>query len=58
VFFKIDGDGVALTDALKLSGSATVVTTPGSHGNLGTSDVDAGDDVSIPSALGEWSPRT
>src|SRR3954464_12389541 len=38
VFFKVDGDGVALTDALKLSGGATVVTTPGSHGNLGTSD--------------------
>lgn len=56
VFFKVDGDGVALTDALKLSGSATVVTTPGSHGNLGTSDVGAGDDVPIPSAIGEWSP--
>jgi hypothetical protein len=55
VFFKIDGDGVALTDDLKLSGKATVVTTPGSHGNLGTSDVNAGDDVQIPSAIGEWS---
>jgi hypothetical protein len=56
VFFKIDGDSVALTDALTLSGSATVVSTPGSHGNLGTSDVDAGDDVPIPGAIGEWGP--
>jgi hypothetical protein len=56
VYFKIDGDGVALTDDLKLSGTAPVVTTPGSHGNLGTSDVNAGDDVPILSAIGEWSP--
>jgi len=56
VFFKIDGDSVALTDDLKLSGTATVVTTPGSHGNLGTSDVNAGDEVPIPSPIGEWSP--
>jgi hypothetical protein len=56
VFFKIDGDSVALTDDLKLSGTATVVTTPGSHGNLGTSDVNAGDNVPIPSPIGEWSP--
>ena len=56
VFFKIDGDSVALTDDLKLSGTATVVTTPGSHGNLGTSDVNAGENVPIPSPIGEWSP--
>lgn len=56
VFFKIDGDTVALTESLTLSGTATVVGTPGSHGNLGASDVDAGDDITIPSAIGEWSP--
>jgi hypothetical protein len=55
VFFKIDGESVALTDALTLAGSATVVGTPGSHGNLGDTDVDAGDNIDIPSALGEWS---
>ena len=56
VFFKIDGESVTLTEGLTLSGTATVIGTPGSHGNLGTSDVDVGDDVSIPDALGEWSP--
>jgi hypothetical protein len=56
VFFKIDGDTVALTESLTLSGTPTVVTTPGSHGNLGDTDVDAGDDITIPSAVGEWNP--
>lgn len=56
VFFKIDGESVALTEGLTLSGNATVQSTPGSHGNLGTSDVDPGEDVPIPSALGYWSP--
>jgi hypothetical protein len=56
VFFKIDGDTVALTESLTLSGTPTVVATPGSHGNLGDTDVDAGDDLSIPSAIGDWSP--
>lgn len=54
VFFKIDGSGVRVTEALKLSGNAVVEPTPGSHGNLGDNDVDAGDDVRIPSAIGEW----
>ncbi len=54
VFFKVDGDTVSLNDAGKLIGSATVVSTPGSHGNLGTSDVDAGDDVLVPDAIGSW----
>jgi hypothetical protein len=57
LFFKIDGDSVPLTGDLKLSGTTTVVTTTGSHGNLGTSDVNAGGDVPIPSPIGEWSPR-
>jgi len=56
VFFKIDGSSVHLTDGLRLSGTATVETTPGSHGNLGTTDVDAGDVVPIPNSIGTWSP--
>jgi hypothetical protein len=52
VFFKIDGTTCRLNEALKLEGTATIFTTPGSHGNLGDSDVDAGDTVSIPSAIG------
>lgn len=52
VFFKIDGTTCQVTEDLRLSGTATVITTPGSHGNLGTTDVDAGDDVSIPEPIG------
>jgi hypothetical protein len=54
VFFKVDGETVRLTESLTLSGSPTIVSTPGSHGNLGDTDVDEGDDVSIPSNVGEW----
>jgi hypothetical protein len=56
VFFKIDGETVALTESLNLTGTATVIGTPGSHGNLGDTDVDAGDVITIPSAIGEWKP--
>jgi len=53
VFFKVDGETVALGDDLFLHGRATVITTPGSHGNLGDVDVDDGGALSIPSAVGE-----
>jgi len=53
VYFKIDGDTVFVGDDLKLHGSATVVGSPGSHGNL-PDDVDAGDTFNIPSVLGQW----
>jgi hypothetical protein len=55
VFFKIDGDTTHVDSSLTLQGTATVVTTPGNHGNLGVHDVDAGDDIPIPPALGELS---
>ena len=56
VYFKVDGDTVFVGDDLKLHGSATVVTTPGSHGNLsyGSDGVDAGDKIAIPSKLGRF----
>jgi hypothetical protein len=54
VFFKVDGDSVTITDSLTLSGDAILYTTPGSHGNLNDSDVDAGDDVTIPEQIGHW----
>src|SRR5262245_26388286 len=54
VFFKVDGDTVVLGDDLHLHGTATIVTTPGSHGNLGDTDVDAGDDVNVPDAIGAF----
>lgn len=55
VFFKIDGDTTHVDSSFTLRGTATVVTTPGNHGNLGAHDVDPGDDVAIPPALGEFS---
>lgn len=58
VFFKVDGDTVVVNSdgpaAPFVQGPPTVVTTPGNHGNLGTSDVDEGDDVAIPAIIGEW----
>ena len=53
VFFKIDGDTVVLGDDAFLHGTCTVVGTPGSHANLGDTDVDEGDDVLVPRAIGE-----
>jgi hypothetical protein len=55
VFFKIDGDTTYIDSGLHLHGTATVVTTPGNHGNLGVHEVTAGDDVPIPAELGEFS---
>ncbi len=54
IFFKADGSTLQLTDAGKLSGSATVVFTPGSHGNLGTKSLQVGNSIPIPAAIGQW----
>lgn len=58
VFFKVDGDTCVVNTAGSngpfLQGVPTIVTTPGNHGNLGTSDVDEGDDVGVPSIIGEY----
>lgn len=56
VFFKIDGE-TAFVDVVdgnhkKLQGTATVVGTPGNHGNLLRADVGAGEVISIPYTLG------
>jgi len=53
VFFKIDGDTAHVNAQLTLQGTATVVTTPGNHGNL-PGGVDDGEVVTIPPALGEF----
>ncbi len=53
VFFKIDGDTVS-ADSGTLQGAATIVATPGNHGDLGTSSVAAGNDLPIPEALGRF----
>lgn len=58
VFFKIDGDTLVVNSDGPappfLQGAPTVVPTPGNHGNLGTSDVDEGDDVAVPAIIGEY----
>jgi hypothetical protein len=58
VFFKVDGDTVVVNSDdlgnIFLQGAPTVVTTPGNHGNLGTSDVDEGDTINVPAIIGEY----
>ncbi len=53
VFFKADGLTLQLTESLKLSGSVTTFTTPGSHGNL-LSSIEVGHSIDIPSDIGWW----
>jgi hypothetical protein len=57
VFFKIDGDTARVNSALKLEGTATVVGTPGNHEDLPNHDVDPGENVAIPTSLGEFNTR-
>jgi len=57
VFFKIDGETAFVNPSLQLEGTATVLGRPGDHGNLPNHDVDAGETVLIPAALGEFNTR-
>lgn len=58
VFWKVDGETIVVnTDGPAppfVQGFPIVVGTPGNHGNLGTTDVDEGDDVAIPAIIGEY----
>ena len=54
VFFKIDGDSYAVETGAGLIGFPVIESRNGHHGNLGDTDVDAGDDVPVPEALGIW----
>ena len=58
VFFKVDGDTLVVNSdgpaAPFLQGAPTVIGTPGNHGNLGTTDVDEGDHIVIPSIIREY----
>lgn len=54
VFFKVDGETLSVSEALTLNGNAFIQTTPGSHGNLGPGNVDAGDTITISAALGHF----
>jgi hypothetical protein len=58
VFFKADGDTLVVNSdgpaAPFLQGAPTVIGTPGNHGNLGTTDVDEGDVLTVPAIIGEY----
>jgi hypothetical protein len=58
VFFKADGETLVVnTDGPAppfVQGAPTVVGTPGNHGDLNNTDVDAGDTVPIPAIIGEY----
>ena len=47
-YFKIDGDSTVVSQDTSLQGTAKVTVIRGDHGDLGTTDVGAGDDVPIP----------
>lgn len=57
VFFKADGSSLYVTDAGTVSGSATTFTTLGSHGNLCTRPITAGQSIIIPPDIGLWTDR-
>lgn len=54
VFFKIDGEGVRLSDRFRLEGRPLYHLSPGSHGNLRAGVMTSGDTVGIPNNVGEW----
>src|SRR5206468_856288 len=57
VFFKIDGDTTFVNSEFVLQGTATVVGTPGNHGDLPNHDVDPGETIAIPAVMGEFSSQ-
>lgn len=57
VFFKIDGERAFVNNALRLEGTATTVNTLGDHHNLPNHDVDPGEVVRIPAAVGAHRTR-
>ena len=54
VFFKIDGESYAVESGTGLIGFPIIESRNGHHGNLGDTDVDAGDNVPVPETLGTW----
>ena len=56
VFFKIDGTTAFVDESFQLQGTVQTFNTLGDHGNLGTTSVDAGDDITIPAQFGygDW----
>jgi len=54
VFFKLDGNKLSLNEQLKLDGEGDIITTPGSHNNLGVRKAKAGDIIKIPGKIGQY----
>lgn len=54
IFFKVDGEGIIITDQFKLAGKAGVHFSAGSHQNLGNMRVETGSALNIPPAVGQW----
>jgi hypothetical protein len=54
IFFKADGETLTLQEDGILTGAATIVFTPGSHGNLGTQSVNVGEPITVPPGIGQW----
>jgi hypothetical protein len=54
VFFKVDGERVSIGADAFAHGECQIVATDGSHGNLGSDDVDAGDILNVPHRIGEF----
>jgi hypothetical protein len=56
-FYKIDGTTCRLGADGKLAGHAVVQRMEAYQGNLGTTDVDAGETVRVPGVVGYWQTR-
>lgn len=54
VFFRLDGHKLSLNEELKLDGEGDIITTPGSHNNLGVRKVKAGDIIKVPKRIGQY----
>jgi len=57
VFFRLDGHKLNLNEQLKLDGEGDIITTPGSHNNLGVKKAKAGDTINIPKRIGKYSTQ-
>lgn len=53
-YFKVDGDNYAVQSGSGLIGAPVIEFRTGGHGNLGNTNVDAGDSVAIPESIGHW----
>ncbi|MCB9234105.1 MAG: hypothetical protein H6581_20790 [Bacteroidia bacterium] len=57
VFFRIDGEGLKITNEFRLEGKGIYHFSAGSHGNLSPDNVHDGQVVRIPAQVGRWETR-